>query len=231
MAQKEVIVLSLGGSIIVPESNPDLKFLHKFKQELRKLYSKYKFVIVTGGGAIARRYISLLKEENKTEREISEAGIRATRMNAMLLMQFFGDEANNALPRDMHEVRNNLKKNNLVICGALRFTPKSTSDATAAKLANFLNARFINITNVQGLYTKDPRKHKDAKLIPLISWKEFNSIAEKIKYKAGEHFVLDQKAAKMIKTHSINTSIVGSNILNLKKAIKQEKFTGTLISK
>ena len=229
MAEKEVIVLSLGGSLIVPEE-PDLKYIHKFKQTLRKNYNKYKFVIVCGGGTIARRYISLLEKEHKNKREISEAGIKATRTNATILMQLFGKEANNSLPMDMHEVKNNLKENNVVICGALRFTPNSTSDSTATRLAHFLNSRFINITNVLGLYNKDPRKHKDAKLIKTITWKEFNNIAKKIKYKAGQHFVLDQRAAKEIEKYSIWTAILGNSTKELEKAIKKQKFIGTTIS-
>ena len=101
----KIWVISLGGSLIVPDKI-DYSFLEKFRNNLRKHYKKCKFVVVTGGGSIARKYISLLERENRSEKERSIAGIRATRMNALFLMQFFGKEANEKLPADMKELIN-----------------------------------------------------------------------------------------------------------------------------
>lgn len=226
--KKRILVLSLGGSIIIPdEINYD--FLNKFKKLLRRNYQKYKFVIVCGGGSIARKYISALEKQNKSLRELSDAGIRATRENAKFLMQFFGKEANDKLPMNMADVKNNLLKNKLVICGALRYAKKETSDGTAAKLANYLNSDFLNLTNVSGLYTANPSKNKNAKLIKKISWKDFNSIASKIKYAAGQHFVLDQSAAKIIKKNKTKTYILGNDLINIGHFLKGKEFIGTTI--
>lgn len=223
-------VISLGGSLLIPKEKADLKFLHKFKKELRKNYKKSRFVIVTGGGSIARQYISLLKEENKSKKELSLAGIRATRMNAQTVMQFFGKEANQKLPKDEKSVKSNLHKNNVVVCGALRYTANSTSDGTSAKLAHFLKAPFINMTNVKGLYTSDPRKNKNAKFTKSISWKDFDKMAQKLKFKAGQHFILDQQASTIIKNNKIPTYIIGSDVNNISRIINNKKFTGTLIA-
>ena len=222
------IVISLGGSLIVPDK-VDFEFLDKFKDILRKYYRTHKFVIICGGGSIARKYIEALKKEWKSKRQLSEAGIRATRMNALFMIQFFGKEANDKLPLNMKEIKSNLNKNSVVICGALRFTKNSTSDTTTAKIAHFLKTDFINITNVKGLYTKDPNKFKDAKFIPNISWKEFEKMALKSKYSQGQDFVLDQQAAILIKKHKISTYIIGKNLNNLEKILKNKKFEGTKI--
>jgi uridylate kinase len=224
----KTIVLSLGGSLIVPEKM-NIPFLEKFKKALRKHYKTHKFVIVCGGGTIARKYITALKKEGRTKNELSIAGIRATRMNALFMMQFFGKEANDALPTDMIEVKDNIPKNSVVICGALRFVPESTSDSTAARLANYLNADFINLTNVKGLFTSNPLENRKAKFIPKISWKEFEKMANKIKHVPGQHFVLDQSAAKIIKKHKIKTHIIGQDLNALSNIIKGRKFSGTLI--
>ncbi|MFH1290046.1 MAG: UMP kinase [Nanoarchaeota archaeon] len=226
---KKVIVISLGGSLIVPKKmNPS--FLIKFRNTLKKHYRTHKFVIVCGGGVIARKYILALREEGSPLKELAEAGIRATRMNAHFLMQMFNrSEANDTLPKNMREVKNDLAKNNAVICGALRFAPNSTSDGTAAKLANYLKSDFINMTNVAGLYNKNPTKHKNAKFIPVISWKDFNTMASKIKFKPGQNFVLDQNAAKLIKKHKIPTYLIGSS-KDLDNVLRGKRFKGTLIS-
>ncbi len=224
---KKAIVISLGGSLIVPEKMNYL-FLNQFKKTLQENYAKYRFVVVCGGGSIARKYISALKKQNKSKRELANAGIRATRMNASFIMQLFGKEANDTLPKTMKEVKNNLSKNNVVICGALRFAKNSTSDSTAAKLAHYLNSEFINMTNVRGLYDKNPKEYKNAKFIPKISWEDFESMALKLKFKAGQNFVLDQNAATIIKKHKIPAYIIGSN-QSLDKILNNKKFTGTLI--
>lgn len=226
---KKVLVLSLGGSVIIPE-NINTQFLTAFKKEIQNHYSKYKFVIVCGGGSIARKYMVSLLEEKKSQREIINAGIRATRMNALFLMQFFGPKvANNTLPKSMLDVQHALTKNNVVICGALRYAPHATSDSTAAKLAEFLKTEFINITNVPGLFTKDPKVHKDAKFIAKISWNNFAKKALARKYHPGQHFVLDQQASQIIKQHRINTYIIGPQKENLHKLLLGKPFKGTII--
>lgn len=225
---KKVLVFSVGGSLIVPKVL-DVEFLHKFKQVLRKHYRTHKFVLVCGGGTIARAYISLLKREGKTKKQLSLAGIMATRMNAKLLMQFFGKESNEILPEDMHHIKSALTKNSVVICGALRYTPNSTSDSTAAKLANFLGTEFINLTDVEGLYSDNPKKNPKAEFIPKISWKEFEKIALKIKFTNGQNFVLDQNAAVQIRKEKIPTYILGPDMKNLDNFISGKKFIGTTI--
>lgn len=225
---KEVVVLSLGGSLIVPEKI-DPTWLDKFKNLIIKLKNKYKFVIVCGGGFVAREYITILKEENKTKKQQSLAGIEVTRMNAKIMMQIFGGSANKELPLEMKQVKTSLKKKDVVFCGALRYAPNQTSDSTAAKLADYLKTKFINITNVDGLYTNNPLKNKKAKFISAISWKDFEKRALKIKYKPGQHFVLDQKAAKIIKKDRIITYIIGKNLSSLRNLLENKSFKGTTI--
>jgi len=223
------MVISLGGSLIIPDKI-NYQFLEKFKKVLRKHYKTHKFVVVCGGGSIARKYIQALKAENKGKKELSQAGMRATRMNALFITQFFGKEANSALPKDMKEVSRMLEKNNVVFCGALRYASQETSDGTAAKLAHFFKTDFINLTNVPGLFTSNPLTSKNAKFIPRESWKKFESRALKMKFKAGQHFVLDQEAAILIKKHKIKTYILGPNLSNLDKVLRGKPFIGTLIS-
>jgi len=222
------MVISLGGSIIIPDKI-NFEFLEKFKKEIERNFGRCKFVVVCGGGSIARKYIEALRKEGKSERELAYAGIRATRMNALFLMQFFGKETNHKLPKDMNEIRNDLSKHDLVICGALRYADNETSDGTAAKLARFLKSEFINITNVRGLYTSDPRKDRNAKFIPLITWKEFDEMANAVKFKAGQHFVLDQEAARIIKENRIKTYIIDGNASNMGNIFRGKKSVGTII--
>ncbi|MDO8460235.1 MAG: UMP kinase [Nanoarchaeota archaeon] len=224
----KIVVISLGGSLIIPDKI-NFKFLDAFKKEIRKHYRTHKFVVVCGGGLIARRYIAALRAERKSIEEMSEAGIMATRMNALFMIQFFGKEANKSLPVNMEEIKDSLAKNNVVFCGALRYSKDSTSDGTAAKIAHFLKADFINLTNVKGLYTDDPKVNKNAKFVPYETWEKFEKMALKIKYNPGQHFILDQQAAIIIREYRIKTYIIGSQLKNLSNIIKGKKFIGTEI--
>ena len=222
------IVMSVGGSIFNPEGF-NFNFVKKLKSVLTKVAKKRKVVVVCGGGKTARNYIIPLRNAGVNEKRCELIGIGITRMNARFFLNFFGKIASQHVPASMKEVSNLLKRSSIVFTGGLRFVPDSTSDGTAAGLANYFKTDFINMTNVKGLYTKDPRKFRDAKFIPKISFNSFNKITSKMKYKAGQHFVLDQNAAKIIKKHKIKTYIVGPDLKNFEKLIKGKKFTGTII--
>lgn len=224
---KNTWVISLGGSRIIPGEVDD-KFLLKFKQ-LISSHKSQRFVVVTGGGSTARKYILALKKLGKKTKAQSKEGIAITRLHAEFMARFFGKITNEEIPTNMKKVKNLLAKNRVVFCGALRYRRKNTSDGTAAKIASYLQCPFINLTNVKGLYSSDPTKNKKAKFISKITWKDFIEIAKKVKYKAGQHFVLDQSAAKTIQDKKITTYLVGS-LGAIDKILKNKKFTGTLIS-
>ncbi|MDP2629025.1 MAG: hypothetical protein Q8P15_03980, partial [Nanoarchaeota archaeon] len=152
-----------------------------------------------------------------------------TRFHAGFMARFFGKSANEVIPRNMKKVKDLLRGNQIVFVGALRYKDKNTSDGTAADLAGYLKCHFINLTNVNGLYTKNPKTNKNAKFIRKISWKKFNEMASKLKFKAGQHFVLDQSAAKTILKKRVPTYIVGS-LRDIDKIIKGENdFGGTFV--
>jgi len=226
--KKKIVVISLGGSLIVPKKI-DLKFLQKFEKVLKKHTRKYKFILVCGGGTIARKYINILKANKSSEYLQSLVGIAVTRLNARFMSYLFGKDPESGIPHDMKHVKGLLRKNNIVFCGALRYAPKQTSDSTAAKLANYFDSEFINLTNVKGLYDIDPKK-KGAKFIPEITREELYKMIMKIKYKPGQHAPLDQTAIKVIKANKIKTYILGKDLKQLDNLLNEKKFIGTIVS-
>jgi uridylate kinase len=226
--KKEVIVISLGGSLIVPDKI-DIGFLKKFKKVLIKNTKNYKFVVVTGGGSTARKYINALRKEGKSKYLQSLMGISVTRLNARFVSYFFGKDPKKGIPYDMKHVKGLVSKNDIVFCGALRYAPKQTSDSTSAKLASYLGAKFVNLTNVKGLYSANPAKYKSAKFIPKISRVEMYKMMMKFKFKAGQHAPLDQTAVKVIKDHKIPVFLLGKNMKNFDNFLKGKKFIGTVI--
>ena len=223
-----MLVISLGGSVIVPDK-VDYIFLRKFRSIIKRYSRREKVVMVTGGGGTFRKYLKSLEKVKLDELTIGLVGIATTKLNARVVAGFFNKKGN--IPNSINEIRQALKKSNIVICGALGFRTGTTTDGNAAEIAKYFKARAIlNITNVNGLYDSDPRKHKSARLIPRIGFNEFYMIARKVKYKAGQHFVLDQKAAGIIRKHRINTVILnGHNLNNLENFLSDKKFSGTII--
>jgi uridylate kinase len=122
-----------------------------------------------------------------------------------------------------------LRKRDIVFCGALEYKSKQTSDSTAADLAFKLGSDFINLSNVKGLYDKNPSKFKNAKFISEISWGDFDLMAQKLGFKPGQHFVLDQTASKIIKKHKIVTYLLGQNMNQLDNLLKGKKYIGSVI--
>lgn len=229
--KKKVIVVSLGGSLIIPDEI-NLKYLLDFRKVILRNTRRNKFVIVCGGGVTARKYIRGLEKVNVKNKQVLQSflGIASTRLNSRFLQYLFFQEPQRKIISKKERIRKELRKNDIVfLYGALKYSPNKTSDSTAAEVAKKLNADFINLTNVAGLYDKNPLKHRNAKFISKISWKDFDKMAQKIKYQPGMHFVLDPTASKIILKSKIPTYILGKNMKNLDNFLKGKKFKGTTI--
>src|SRR3989344_4239834 len=83
-------VISLGGSIIVPD-RPDVKFLAKFRKLILTFVQKGNvFFLVCGGGAPTRVYQNAAQQITKVSSEdLDWLGIAPTKVNAELLRVIF----------------------------------------------------------------------------------------------------------------------------------------------
>ncbi|MDP2947167.1 MAG: UMP kinase, partial [Nanoarchaeota archaeon] len=82
----ETIIISLGGSLIIPEEL-DIDFLREFKTLiLSHVAEGKKFVIITGGGKLNKKYNEAAKRIGSPSHEdLDWIGIASLKLNAELL--------------------------------------------------------------------------------------------------------------------------------------------------
>ena len=233
MSYEKAYIISLGGSLIVPKSGIDYKFLKKFRELILKEIKKgNKFFIVTGGGDTARKYIDgASKIYNIKDEDSDWLGIHATRLNAHLIRTLFRDLAHpEIITNPTVDLKQPLKNkvSELVIAGGFR--PGSSSDYVATLLAEKYNVKnVINLSNIDYVYDKDPNKYKNAKKLDEISWKNLRKIVGS-KWKPVLSGPFDPIASKKAQELGLKVAVLnGRKLKNLENYIEGKEFKGTIV--
>ncbi len=225
---KNTYVISLGGSIIVPDMI-DVAFLKQFKEFILKhVKLGQRFVLITGGGKTCRRYQAALCEVNSSASSdaLDWVGIWTTQVNAQLVRHMFGDDADLISGFDPHDP---IKSEKNIIVGA-GYEPGCSSDYDTVAIAENIGAKYIiNLSNIDYVYDKDPRKYSDAVKIEEISWEDFIALLPD-KWDPGLNSPFDPIAARKAKELGISVAMInGRKLDQLEKCLLHEKFDGTLI--
>ncbi len=222
----KTIIMSLGGSVIVPDKI-DVNFLLGFKKIIERFTKKnYRFVVYCGGGKTARNYQKAASQIVKLNNEdLDWLGIYATELNAHFIETLFGNIAGNGIVKNP---TSKIKFNKKILIAA-GWKPGWSTDYDAVLLAKNLKIKtIINMSNIDYVYDKDPRKNKNVKRIKNISWKEFRSIIGN-KWKAGLNKPFDPVAAKEAEKLGLKVSIIGKSLRNFENLLNNKKFDGTII--
>lgn len=227
-------VLSVGGSIVVP-NQPDTEFLSKFVSMIKDWLNEdasRKLILVVGGGAPARVYQNAYAEVSKNvgTNSANDAadwiGIMATRLNAQLVKACFGDLCKNDVVYDP-TAPIDFKGRVLLAAG---WHPGFSTDNDAVLLAEKHDAKtVVNLSNIEKVYTDDPKKNPDAKPIDEISWKDFRKMVGN-DWVPGKNCPFDPIASK--KADECKMTVIcasGKNIENIRAILNDEKFIGTKI--
>lgn len=227
MEKNNKIVMSLGGSIIVPDE-VDIEFLKSFISIIKEYVSKdYSFLVITGGGRTCRKYNDYLKQiVDPSNEDLDWLGISTTRANAELVRISFGDLAYEKVILDPDSIP---KTDKPIIVGG-GWKPGNSSDLAAVHSAKSIGAtKIINLSNIDYVYNKDPKKFPDAKAIKEVSWSEFREIIPK-EWGPGINSPFDPTAAREAETMGFEVIIMnGKNIENLKNYLDGKSFVGTTI--
>lgn len=224
---KKHIVISLGGSIIVPEEI-DISFVKDFISTIKEYVSKdFHFIIITGGGRTCRKYNNALKEiVSPTDIDLDWLGIQVTHLNAEFIRICFGDLTHEKISLDPDNIPETDKP--IIVGGG--FKPGNSSDLVAVRSAINIGAKkVINLSNIDYIYDKDPNKFSDAQIIKETTWKEFRNILPK-EWGPGINVPFDPIAAKEAEENGLEVVVMnGRKIINLKDYLDNKDFIGTII--
>ena len=225
-----VTVVSLGGSIVAPET-ADAVFLKSFAAlvgDLLREDEKRRFIFVVGGGGPARAWQKAYREVSGggSDEQADWIGIMATRLNAQLLKAILGDWCTQDIVIDPSQV-NPFVGRVLVAAG---WKPGFSTDYDAVLLAERFQAdRVINLSNIAKVYTDDPRTNPDAKPIDSISWADFRAIVGE-EWAPGKNVPFDPVASRH--AAKIGLPVVcaaGRDLDNLRRILHGDPFEGTKI--
>ena len=225
--QKKILVIKLSGSVFNFKTTS--RSLKEYAQVLLDIQTKVQPVVVSGGGIIARHYVNLARSLGSDESSLDEMGIEISRLNAMLLSAALGDSVYPVIPSNLEEISIACQSGKIVVSGGLH--PGQSTNATAALICEKIKAdRFLNATDVDGIYDSDPKKNAKAKMFEEITIKKCLDLLNNESTQAGNYELMDIVAMKVIERSKIPTYVIKSDPKVIRNLIMKNRQTGTNIT-
>jgi len=229
MSKHETIVISVGGSLIVPDQI-DVAFLKKLKDFIvAETTNGRRFIIIAGGGKTARRYQDAAGEASDLQSEdLDWLGLHATRLNGHLLRTIFRDLAHPVIVTNPDDVLDIPKTTPLIVAAGYR--PGCSTDLRAIQIADRVGAhKVINLSNTDYVYTSNPATNPTAEKIENIKWADFRKLIPE-EWDPGLSSPFDPVAAKEAERLGIEVAqINGTHLEYLINYLNDEDFIGTRI--
>lgn len=168
----------------------------------------------------------VLKHDIEAE-DLDWIGIHATRLNAHLVRIIFRDIAFAKVIKH-YEI---IQKTDTPLVIAAGWKPGWSTDYCAVMLCQDYGMRqVINLTNIDQVYTKDPKKYPDAQPLGTLDWKKYRAMTGST-WIPGMNLPFDPIASKLADELGVTVKILnGKNLENLAKALNGEVFVGTTIT-
>lgn len=227
----EKVIISVGGSLVVPNGGIDTQFLTNLNEFIRNKLARNphrQFFLTVGGGATARKYRDAGKAVigKLTRDDLDWLGIHATRLNAHLIRTIFHDVAHPHII-EHYEIIRKATESVVVASG---WKPGWSTDFCAVLLAEDYGIKtIINLSNITQVYDKDPNKFPDAKPLEKLHWGAFRGLVPE-EWSPGLNAPFDPIAAQKAEELGLKVVVMGgTNFENLEKYFQGEPFVGTTI--
>ena len=225
LKNSKVIVIKIGSSLLVDEKkNIRKKWLSSFAKDIRKLKSKNKKIVIVSSGAIAlgckkMNYNKTGLKVDKSQAIASIGQIELMNLFSQIFLKFKLNISQILLTLDDTEERRRsinakrtlenlfkldyipiVNENDTIATSEIKF---GDNDRLASRVAQITNAdTVVLLSDVDGLYTKNPKKFKDAKLIKEV--RDFKEIKN-----------VNIKGMTQFGSGGMNTKIEAAKICNL----------------
>lgn len=220
-------VISLGGSLIAPDG-VDVAYLKSFRLLILALVRKGgRFVIVTGGGKLNRRYNVWAREVSRiSSTDLDWIGIATTKVHAQFIRSMFGKLAYPSIIDDPSKVP--VTASPIIVGGGFR--PGCSTDCDAVLIAKRLGIRtIVNLTDTKFVYDRDPKKFPNAKPLQNVTWSAYRKLIPK-KWTPRLSTPFDPLASRLAEKYRTRVCIInGHDLEELEKALIGRPFFGTLI--
>jgi uridylate kinase len=199
------VVVRVGGSVVSSPLNASI--INRYVTLLKDWKNQgHDVAAVVGGGSLAREFIKVVAYLGLEEERRDWAAIHVSRLLAQVFVLGLGDAGCGTVPVSLDEAEACLKKGKIVVMGGLR--PGMTTDTVAALLGERVKADLlVKGSNVDGIYTKDPRKYPDAQKLDKLKFEELGSIFEADSHRAGINQIIDPEAVKILAKIRLRTIV------------------------
>ena len=219
MDKAKPIVISLGGSLVVPNGGIDIEYLTLLNIFIRnKIAQGRRFFITVGGGSTARHYIDAARKiaGKISDWDLDFLGIHTTELNAHFIRTIFRDIAHQRVILNYEKKIENLKEPLVIAAG---WKPGCSTDYDAMLLVRDYGAQaLINMSNIEGVYNKDPNKFSDAVFMEKLTWENYQKMTDQ-KWSPGTNVPFDPKASELANKLKCTVYIIGKDLSNLDKLL------------
>ena len=230
------IVVKVGGSLLFKKENKlNYEFISDFCKIIQEGKEFQQIIIVCGGGSLAREFITFLRKVKINEALCDTIGIDISRINSKMIMACLKDDAYPKIPKNLEDLSLGLQFNKIITMGGIQ--PGQSTTTAAIEIAEYIEAdKLIILTDVQGIYDKDPDKYDNAKLIKKITYNELQTLlmnnSNSMQIAAGEYRIFDIVSLQIIRRSKLKVYITsGKNLDDFRKFwLENKEINGTLIS-
>lgn len=219
-------VIKVGGSLLFANDTFRIDQIQKFTEILKN--SVYISAIIVGGGSIARTFIKTARGLGAGESLCDTFGIEVSRLNARLLITSFGEFAYPEPITTIEQARTASLFGKILIAGG--FIPGQSTTSVTFEIAESLGATDILIlTDVDGIFDKDPKKFPNAKKYDKITIDELEKIIVSegggTQSAAGEYRIFDAISAQIFKRSSIKVRLMnGDNLQHIHAFFVEKQY-------
>lgn len=232
---KDSIVIKIGGSLVYDsELSLNKPFLFKVLKWYEKAKKDYKhIVIVVGGGNMSRHLTGQLQEVVPDDGMLHRIGMATTLVNSEIIRAFLHDDEI-FVPKGLGEALEMMVGEDKGVTISGGFKEGWSTDMDAAVFADLLGVgEFYKLSNVDYIYTADPKTTPNAQPMKDLSWDKYmNHFGITIgmpEHKPGMHTPVGAFASQFCAQKGISVRFSGGTTLEGDHTLEEVMKSGSIV--